>query len=500
MSVIASILALKKKGWGLRTRLYFVLWFLALMILMVVALSIYREYRLVTEDWERERRDLAGAFAITFIHILDKEPGRAIDRKALDSYIGDIMENQDRSIEYIVVTDTSGEVLGYGCNSGFEGFAKTYHGKRLTESAATDKVPRRRGEDEEGILEVFKRLVSGSDELGALTIGYSKHGLQTRLVKRHLVKPYNKMILLAVGFILFTSIVVYVLILKMIHPILELANDLREVGKGNLSIRSTIGHKDEIGFLSQAFNFMMDNLNRAREELESTRSHMIQTEKMAAMGKLSAGLAHEINNPLGGVLTCIETLKQDSRDEELRTRYLELIHTGMQRIKRTVKQLLNFAEQRSFYPEPTNINVLVNRTIEMTFHHFSSNKISLHKNFDESLSEILADPHQLIQVFVNLILNAVQAMPEEGELSIKTSHEDGRVKIAIKDTGCGIPEENLDRIFDPFFSTKGPGQGTGLGLSVSYGIIQSHGGEIEVESQEYIGSEFTIILPGNHQR
>jgi signal transduction histidine kinase len=240
---------------------------------------------------------------------------------------------------------------------------------------------------------------------------------------------------------------------------------------------------------------MMDSLNQARKELERTHAHMVQTEKMAAMGKLAAGLAHEINNPLGGVLTCLETLRQNFQDEQVRTKYLDLIHSGLERIRRTVKQLLNFGKQRSFQLEPTDINALMNRTLEVTSHQLSSNNISLHKDLDQGFSKIMVDPHQLLQVFVNLILNAIAAMPEGGDLWIKTGQENGKVRVAIRDNGCGIPEENIDRIFDPFFSTKETGQGTGLGLSVSYGIIHDHGGKIEVKSETCVGSEFTIILP-----
>ena len=303
------------------------------------------------------------------------------------------------------------------------------------------------------------------------------------------------MILISVGLIALSFIIVYTLILNIIKPVMKLTDDLREVSRGNLSIRSTISHRDEIGFLSQAFNSMMDSLNQTRKELERAHAHMVQTEKMAAMGKLAAGLAHEINNPLGGVLTCLETLRQNFQDEQVRTKYLDLIHSGLERIRRTVKQLLNFGKQRSFQLEPTDINALMNRTLEVTSHQLSSNNISLHRDLDQGLSKIMVDPHQLLQVFVNLILNAIAAMPEGGDLWIKTGQENGRVSVAIRDNGCGIPEENIDRIFDPFFSTKDPGQGTGLGLSVSYGIIYDHGGKIEVESEKGMGSEFTILLP-----
>lgn len=500
MSIISSVFAFRKKGWSLRARLYFISGFLTLMILMIVVFSIHREYRLITEDWQGEKKELAEVFAITFTNILtNQESGTARKEESLDSYIDQIMANQDWKIEYVIVTDASGEVIRHRYNEGLQRNGIIHSNQPRLQTTMTNRVLTWRYKGEEGIMEVSTPLNRGSEKLGTLKIGFYLQSLQSMLIKRYLTRQYKEIILLAVGLIALNFIIVYILILKIIKPVLGLTENLREVGRGNLSIRSTIAHKDEIGFLSQAFNSMMDNLNQAREELKSTRSHMIQTEKMAAMGKLAIGLAHEINNPLGGVLTCIETLKQNSRDEELRIKYLKLIHTGLERIKRTVKQLLDFGKQRDFHPEPTDISILLNRTLEMTSHHFSSNHISLHKDLDNNLSEILLDPHQLIQVFVNLILNAVQAMPEGGRLWIKTCQENGKVRITIKDTGCGIAEENLDRIFDPFFSTKEHGQGTGLGLSVSYGIIQNHGGKIEVESQELVGSEFSILLPIDHQ-
>jgi len=498
MSLFSSYDAFQRKGWSLRTRFYFISGFLTLMILTMAAFSIHREYRLTTEDMEREKKRLVEVSAISVGNILMNEELAIRGKELADNFISKIMDMEDLRIAYIIVTDVSGKVIGDRYKDSLRGYKESNRDQLPLHTSVYDGTIIRRHKGEEEIMEAFIPLANGSEKLGALRIGFTMQSLHDRLLERYLVKPYKEIIVLAVGLIILQFVIIYVLILKIIKPILKLTDDLQEVGRGNLSIRSTFSHTDEIGFLSQAFNSMMDSLNSARSELERTHAHMVQTEKMAAMGKLAAGLAHEINNPLGGVLTCIETLKQDSQDEGLRTKYLELIHSGLHRIKRTVKQLLNFAEQRSFLPEPTDINVLVNRTLEMTSHHFSSNRISLHKNFDDNLSEILADPHQLIQVFVNLILNAVEAMPEGGDLWIKTCQEDGKVRIAIKDTGCGITEENLDRILDPFFSTKEPGQGTGLGLSVSYGIIQGHGGEIAVESQEFVGSEFSIVLNVDH--
>ncbi|MFA4911793.1 MAG: ATP-binding protein, partial [Desulfobacteria bacterium] len=432
--------------------------------------------------------------------VMNEKPEMGKKWELLDNYIGRIMTNENLNIGYVVVADTSDRIIRNRYNERFEGYREIHLGQTTLQDTLPGNTLTRRYKADQEMLEISTPLVHGSKILGALRVGFPLQNLQDNLLKRYLVKPYNEIILLAVGLIALTFIIVYVLILKIIKPVLKLTDDLREVSRGNLSIRSSINHKDEIGFLSQAFNSMMDNLNQARRELRRTHANMIQTEKMAAMGKLAAGLAHEINNPLGGVLTCLETLRQDSQDEELRVKYFNLIQTGLERIRKTVKQLLNFGKQRNFQPEPTDINMLMNRTLEMTSHHFSSNRITVRKEFDEDIPKILADPHQLIQVFVNLILNAIQAMPEGGDLWINICQEDKNVSIIIRDRGCGIPKENLDRIFDPFFSTKGHEQGTGLGLSVSYAIIQDHAGEIEVESEEGFGSQFMILLPINHQK
>ena len=482
------------KGWNLKTKFYLISGFLILMMTLIIAFSIYREYRLTTEDLERQKKDLVEVFAIPIVNavISYKELGPVQGKSLLDNCIARIMANKNLKIAYVVVTDTSGKIIG---RNHLQGYRKDYLGRTSLQSIVSDKTIIRRYKSGDEMIEVSTPLAGRFEKLGILRVGFSLESLQSRLFERYLVKRYKEMILISVGLIALNFIIVHALILNIIKPILKLTDDLREVSRGNLSIRSTISHRNEIGFLSQAFNSMMDSLNQARKELERTHAHMIQTEKMAAMGKLAAGLAHEINNPLGGVLTCVETIRQNSQDEEMRTKYLALIHSGLERIRRTVKQLLHFGKQRSFQLELTDINALMNRTLEVTSHQLSANNISLHRDIDQGLSRIMADPHQLLQVFVNLILNAIQAMPEGGDLWIKTGQENGRVKIAIRDNGCGIPEENIDRIFDPFFSTKDPGQGTGLGLSVSYGIIHDHGGKIEVESKTGVGSEFTILLP-----
>jgi two-component system NtrC family sensor kinase len=230
-------------------------------------------------------------------------------------------------------------------------------------------------------------------------------------------------------------------------------------------------------------------------ELEAAQQQLIQAEKLASIGQLAAGVAHEINNPIGVILGFAQVLLKKTPEESALHKPLATMEREGLRCKEIVQDLLDFARQNKPHLGRVCLNDAIEAASELMPHHSNADLVQVFKNYDSSLPPVLGDENQLQQVFLNLLINAYQAMPDGGELHISSQANDGEVIATIADTGMGIPAEYLNRIFDPFFTTKDVGQGTGLGLSISYGLIEQHGGTIEVESKEGSGAKFVVRLP-----
>ena len=293
------------------------------------------------------------------------------------------------------------------------------------------------------------------------------------------------------------SLVLLLLVTKLVlRPIARITAMSRKVSEGDLSARVGIRPPGEMGILCQAIDSMADALARREEELKlATRRQIGQSEKLASIGRLAAGVAHEINNPLTGVLTFAHLLRQKPNMTEQDRQDLDLIIHETTRTAEIVRGLLDFARERPAVKELLDVNEVMRHTLRLIASQKPVKQVVIVEDLAASLPRVDADRNQLQQVLINLSLNACEAMPAGGTLLIATLADDGKVLVRLTDTGCGIKREDLGRIFDPFFSTKPVGKGTGLGLSVSYGIIQQHGGSIEVESEEGKGATFTIVLP-----
>ncbi len=243
-------------------------------------------------------------------------------------------------------------------------------------------------------------------------------------------------------------------------------------------------------------------LQRLHHKLKEAQEQLIQSEKLISMGKLAASVAHEINNPISGVLTYIKLMMKKvdgkplvGKDLASFRKYLNIVEKETSRCGSIVRSLLEFARQSELKIQNLDVNSVLKKTIALLEHQMTLQDIKLTRNF-KPLPEILADFSQLQQVFLNIMLNAIQVMPDGGEITVSTAEgKDGFIDVRISDTGCGIPRENLPKLFDPFFTTKKGGKGIGLGLSVVYGIINRHKGKIEVESEVGKGSTFIIKLP-----
>jgi signal transduction histidine kinase len=238
---------------------------------------------------------------------------------------------------------------------------------------------------------------------------------------------------------------------------------------------------------------------RARVLLEENQAQLIQAEKLTSLGQLAASIAHEVNNPLSGVLMytqlLIKKINGNNFSIQVALDYLSKMETELTRSTKLIRNLLDFARQSTPTLGEVDINEVIERSLELAAHSAKLGHIQVVKELDSSLPKFIADFSQLQQVFTNLILNAVQAMTQGGRLTIRTSANDDQLEVDVQDTGCGISPENMKKLFTPFFTTKREVKGVGLGLAVSYGIIQRHRGRIDVQSKEGEGTTFKVCFP-----
>ncbi|MCL7489037.1 MAG: DUF3365 domain-containing protein [Desulfobulbaceae bacterium] len=249
---------------------------------------------------------------------------------------------------------------------------------------------------------------------------------------------------------------------------------------------------DEIGRLISDFGDLCTRLDQAQKNLDKTMQQAFYNEKMASLGQLTAGIAHEINNPLGGLLNCVKTMQEEPENVELHARYMPLLEKGLRRIEHIMRQLLNFGRKAPLTFSKVDIDEIIRECFELLEYKLKNIYLKLDLALKDSYC---IDIEALRQIIVNIGLNAIQAMPDGGNLTVTTRRTSTRLIIKIQDSGTGIDPTIVDKIFDPFFTTKDVGEGTGLGLAVSYSLVNQMNGSIEVSSQAGQGTLFTISLP-----
>jgi len=311
---------------------------------------------------------------------------------------------------------------------------------------------------------------------------------------------------------------------RAVHrPTRELIRGTEALAAGDLDVRIPVVRKDELGQLAGSFNEMAISLEQANDELRRwsdtlaervrDRTHelaaihkqMVQVEKTSSLGKMAATVAHELNNPLSGILTCSRLVARkiergmppgEERDSALSN--LDLIRSESIRCGNIVRDLLTYARGGTHELGPSHLHGLVEHAASLMNHHLELGAVTLNTRLSLEDDQIVCDGEQIVQSLLALMINAVEAMPEGGELTLSTGEdpdEDGFVLLSVADTGTGIPDEVRDRIFDPFFSTKNETKGVGLGLAVVFGIVRRHGGTVSVDSAPHEGATFTLRLP-----
>ncbi len=324
------------------------------------------------------------------------------------------------------------------------------------------------------------------------------------------------------AFLFVISIVLCTILWNLVStPVSLLAKGMERVAGGDLDYTINVKGKDEIAELASAFNAMTSDLKKTKNELmdwgntlekkvqekteaiQRAQAQLIHSEKLASLGRMAAGVAHEINSPLTGIVTFGHLLLKKFPPGTQEREDIEVIIDQANRCSTIIKGLLGFARASAAEKALTNINDVLHSSINIVRNKADFFDIKLITDFDPALLRVKADSSQLQQVFLNMIMNAADAMDGKGTLTLITRNisEDNRdfAEVIFRDTGPGIPEENLEKLFEPFFTTKPVGKGTGLGLAVSHGIIQEHGGKITVKTSLNEGSSFHVKLPAQRE-
>lgn len=283
---------------------------------------------------------------------------------------------------------------------------------------------------------------------------------------------------------------------KFTAPLESLSAAVRKIAKGDFDVKVDISSRDEIGQLADSFNNMANELLERERSLKSAQLALVQSEKMAAVGTLSAGLAHEVKNPLSAVLGYAQLAKRKLSQPDVIKKHLDIIENETRRCNEIIGNLMQFSRQEKGEFTDVTINEVVEKSVGIVDHQLGLKNVHVNMKLAPDIPEIIGNSNQLQQVLMNLAINAQQAMePDGGTVDIATYFDDDNVYISVSDTGPGISEEVVEKIFEPFFTTKAAGEGTGLGLSVTYGIIRDHKGDIRVERADSGGARFVIALP-----
>lgn len=519
---------------------------LPISIMLVVSLTVIGSY-LVSRQIQGFQRELA-ASGESLIKLMAINSESAV-LFGSESHFEELLQVLDRfeAVRYAIISDADGRLLATrGIRS-----TSLLADSLATSSAGADTIIRQYVTDESGndllvlrspvvtLRTSFSReqlgLTAGLEEAhtsqeSSEVIGYLELGFSMASAQQLIDEATAAVVLLTVLVLIVTVLMLTVIINAITRPVRQLVMVTDQISRGDFSRKVGDIGDDELGHLAMTFNQMIDSLRQSRQEieeynrtleekiiertqqLEDAQAQLIQSEKLSAIGQLAAGVAHELNNPLGGILGyaqfTLEKLQKTSAEKittkELDSfqRYVHDIEMQARRCKAIVQNLLKFSRtSRAVDFTEIDINRTLEETVSFVEHQLHINQMTLTIDLGKDLPLLFGNAGQLQQVFTNLIINAMHASQPGAAVTVSSRFSPalgefgGAVELQFADQGSGIPKENLKKIFEPFFTTKEIGKGTGLGLSVSYGIVKDHGGEISVSSVVGKGTTFTIVLP-----
>lgn len=488
-------------------------WKFTIAIVAIVALfgsiNAVLIWRSVTEALEREL-EKRGEFIARNVAVQAASPVMYDDVVSLQRLVDDVV-GSDVSVEYAFILDGQGRVVAHtfdvgvpsslvgahvleeGAPFGSVMIAPKHAPGKLVRDIAAPIIDRsigtiRVGLTEEGIHATVKTTVG---TLLAMVAAFLVAGIGGALIFAYIITNPIKAISSVADTLTIDSLK------GDVHPRILIRQ--RVLGRFPILFRA----RDEIDLLAEKFNGMIERLERTYADLQTAQASLLQSEKLASIGTLAAGIAHEINNPIAGMKNCLRRIVRNPTNMEQNQKYLHLMAEATSKIESVVQRLLNYARKHDDAFQPVHLPTVIENALLLAAYRLEKARVSVEKQFPDTLPEVHGIPNQLEQVFLNLFINSIDAIEDRQRtqpaaprrLAIRMGTEAKRVTIAVEDSGVGIPAEQLPYIFDPFFTSKEVGKGTGLGLSICHNIITEHRGSISVSSIPDAGTTVTITLP-----
>jgi two-component system, NtrC family, sensor kinase len=463
-------------------------------IMMIVSWGILAQWRETVLAKERQHAiAVTRAFSVTVTEAMIFEGNDLAQSEGfLDTYIAGFML-QDQRLRYIAIAGPGGETVTRSLQ------APPAWQDELPKGILSAPAPAtwfRRQEGMGWIQEVYCPLVTGHKRWGSLVVG-----IEAESVRHEITRIFYLLFGLAVIVTSLMILILWVLLGRLLGSLRDLVRAMDSLELEGSELPSLPERRDEIGVLFRHFQGMRGRLIRSRLDLLGAQDQIYHAERLAAIGRLASGIAHELNNPINGVRNCIYAIRHDPENREKNLEYLQMMDEGMEQAASVITKLLGFARKQDPARVPVSMNAVVRTVARLLSFDLERKRIALDLQLQDDLPQVTGDSQLLQEVLMNLLLNSIDAVGERGYVRVRTrTGDEGRVEIEVSDRGRGISEADLPRIFDPFFTTKGTGEGTGLGLSVSLGIVQAHGGAIDVTSRPGVGTAFTVSLPAGGDR
>ncbi|MCA1766256.1 MAG: HAMP domain-containing histidine kinase [Desulfobulbaceae bacterium] len=453
------------------------------------AFAASRNRTILYDAIDKQGKVLAQTVASLIINELIYEKLGLVEEGGLiDNYLQELFKRGEMDYLYLAVLDEGNRVISH---SDFREYGKVYRDKTFDFSESAEVVVREiaMGEFRPDALEFAAPLSIGGKNWGVFLFAVTLDKANER-VRDILLEIW----LMSLAALFFGFVLIWFLSRRFILPITSLAAVMQKVDGETPQEKVPVRGNDELAQLAENFNAMNTRLSLANDEMKKTHGKLLQSEKLATLGILSSSVAHRINNPLGGLQNCIAMLRRRGDDPQFRMSYLDLMQEGVESIEQTVAQLLwSAGKSRSEEPR-ANLAEILAAVVRFIGYHINKTAIDFSSDVPADLI-VPVTPHDLNQILVNLLINAIQAMPQGGALRVGARKEEKKVIITVADTGIGIDAQAIDKIFDLFYTSKKSDEGTGLGLWMTYELVKRNKGDIQVASRVGRGTTFTVTFP-----